>query len=109
MCLTRATVAHLDVVLGLIEDARNWLWTKKGTNQWEKPCPNRALRDERVLAGLRDGKTWIVWDGDIAAASVTITTRRNSAVWSNSACTCDLAERAVSVFHPDHGGAWRLP
>jgi GNAT superfamily N-acetyltransferase len=96
MCLEPGTAEHLAAVLGLIEDARSWLWTKD-TDQWEKPWPDRAARDERVLAGLRNGKTWIVWDGDIAAASVTITTKRNSAVWSDRACTCDLAERAVYV------------
>jgi len=96
MRIELAGVEHLDVVLSLIEDARSWLW-EKGTDQWAKPWPDPAARDERVLAGLRNGKTWIVWDGDIPAATVTITTRRNSAVWSKPACTCDLSERAVFV------------
>ena len=77
----------------------SWLWSKD-TDQWEKPWPDPAARDERVLAGLRNEKTWIVWDGDIgdiAAATVTITTRRNNAVWAKPACTADLAERAVFV------------
>ena len=91
-----ANTQHLDTVLGLIEDARSWLWTKE-TDQWENPWPNAAARDERVLAALKGGKTWIVWDGDIAAATVTITTRRNAAVWSKPACTADLAERAVFI------------
>ena len=92
----RASVQHLDTVLGLIEDARSWLWSKD-TDQWDKPWPAPAARDERVLAGLRNEKTWIVWDGDIAAATITITTRRNNAVWSTPACTANLAERAVFV------------
>jgi len=65
-----------------------WYWSS---------LPDPAARDERVLAGLRNEKTWIVWDGDIAAATITITTRRNNAVWSNPACTADLTERAVFV------------
>jgi hypothetical protein len=96
MQIALAGEQHLPAVLGLIEDARSWLCTK-GTNQWENPWPDRAARDKRVLAGLRNEKTWIVWDGDVAAGTVTITPRRNNAVWSNSACTCDLAERAVFI------------
>jgi GNAT superfamily N-acetyltransferase len=94
--IARASAEHLDIVLGLIEDARIWLWTKD-TDQWEKPWPNPAARDARVLAGLKNGKTWIIWDGDIAAGTVTVTTKRNTAVWSKSACTADLAERAVFI------------
>lgn len=97
--IAQASAQHFDTVLGLIEDARSWLWSKD-TDQWEKPWPDPAARDERVLAGLKNEKTWIVWDGDIgdiAAATITTTTRRNNAVWAKPACTADLAERAVFV------------
>jgi GNAT superfamily N-acetyltransferase len=99
MQIARASTRDLDTVLGLVEDARSWLWSKD-TDQWDKPWPDPAARDERVLAGLKNEKTWIVWDGDIgdiAAATITITTRRNNAVWAKPACTADLAERAVFV------------
>jgi GNAT superfamily N-acetyltransferase len=91
-----ASTQDLDTVLGLIEDAKSWLCSKD-TDQWEKPWPDAAERDRRVLVGLRNKKTWIVWDGDIAAATITCTTRRNNAVWANPACTANLAERAVFV------------
>jgi GNAT superfamily N-acetyltransferase len=94
--IAQANGKHLDTVLDLIDDARSWLWTKK-TDQWETPWPSVAARDERVLKGLQNGKTWIVWDGKIAAATVTIATTHNPAVWSEPACTCDLTERAVYV------------
>jgi GNAT superfamily N-acetyltransferase len=90
------TGENLKAVLGLIEDARGWLWTKD-TDQWEKPWPDEAARDARVLRGLQGGKTWIIWDGANPAATVTTTTRQNAAVWAKPACTCDLAERAVFV------------
>jgi GNAT superfamily N-acetyltransferase len=96
MCIARATAEHLDAVLGLIEDARQWLWAKD-TDQWTVPWPDQQARDARILRGMQNGRTWIVWDCDIPAATVTITTTRNSAVWSEPACTCDLAERAVFV------------
>lgn len=96
MQIAPANAQHLDLVLGLIEDARSWL-QNKNTDQWVNPWPTRAARDERVLAGLRNEKTWIVWDGDVAAATITITPRRNNAVWAKPACTAELAERTVFV------------
>jgi GNAT superfamily N-acetyltransferase len=84
----------LEAVLGLIEEARGWLWTK-GTDQWAKPWPNEGARDARVFKGLQGGKTWIVWDGVIPAATVTITPQMNPAVWSTPGNKSDLAERAV--------------
>ena len=94
IALAEATDEHLHAVLGLIEDARDWLWTKE-TDQWATPWPNEKARDARVLKGLQSRTTWLVWDGDIPAATVTITTRKNAAVWSKPGCTCDLGERAV--------------
>ncbi len=91
-----ARVEDHDIVLRLIDDARDWLWTK-GTDQWVKPWPSEAERDERVMMGLAGRKTWIVWDGDTVAATATITPRRNTEVWSYPDCTCDLRERAVFV------------
>jgi Acetyltransferase (GNAT) family len=96
MRIARAEPADLPTVLGLIEDARDRL-KMTDTDQWDKPWPDEAARDARVLRGLQGGKTWIVWDEDIPAATVTITPRMNPAVWSTSGCTCDLAERAVFV------------
>jgi hypothetical protein len=94
--ISQARPEHLDTVLRLIDDARDWLWTKE-TDQWEKPWPTLEARNARVLKGLQNGKTWIVRDGAIAAATVTIATAHNPAVWSKPACTCDLTERAVYI------------
>jgi GNAT superfamily N-acetyltransferase len=90
------TVENMKAVLGLIEEARGWLWTKD-TDQWEKPWPDEKARDARVLRGLENGKTWIVWDHNAPAATVTIATRANPAVWSRPGCECDLSDRAVYV------------
>jgi GNAT superfamily N-acetyltransferase len=90
------TPENLRTLLDLIEDARYWL-ALKDTDQWRNPWPNEAERDARVLRGLQRGTTWIVWDGAVPAATVTLTPRKNAAVWSKPACTCDLAERAVFV------------
>jgi len=96
MLITQATVKDLPIVLGLINEASAWLRTKE-TDQWTKPWPTEEERDLRVLTGLRNGKTWIVWDGDVAAATVTIANSHNPDVWDESGSTCDLSEKAVYV------------
>jgi GNAT superfamily N-acetyltransferase len=87
------TDRDLQGVLGLIEEARTWLGTM-GTDQWASPWPDLKSRDARVRRGLAVGKTWIVWDDEIAVATVTIATGPNTKVWSKHAAY-DLSERAV--------------
>ena len=94
MLITKATAADLDVVLGLIDQASGWL-RSKGTDQWETPWPNQKKRDARILADLKNEKTWIVWDNYKPAATVTIANKANPAVWSKPGCECDPDERAV--------------
>jgi GNAT superfamily N-acetyltransferase len=94
MQITLATTEDFEAVLGLIDDAATWLRTKD-TNQWAAPWPDRVARDARVMRGLAGKKTWIAWDGDTAAATITLTPRLNPKVWSRPACTCDLSERSV--------------
>lgn len=92
--LTRAdnSPEHFRIILGLIDDAAAWL-RSKGTDQWERPWPDRERRDARVQKGLHGRKTWIVWHGTEPAATVTIARHANPAVWPESAY--DLSEPAV--------------
>lgn len=87
--IARATPEDFGTILGLIDDAREYLQTK-GTKQWTTPWPTRELRDAKVINGLVGGKTWIVWDDDTplltAAAAVTVATVANPAVWPESVC-----------------------
>jgi ribosomal protein S18 acetylase RimI-like enzyme len=96
MLIAKATAEHLPVVLGLVDEASEWLRARE-TDQWATPWPDRDARDKRVLTGLQNEKTWIVWDGDTAAATVTIATKANLNVWQDPARTCDLSEKAVYV------------
>lgn len=91
-----ATKEDRQVVLDLIEDARKWLATM-GTDQWANPYPDADGKLIRVQEGIERGETWIVWDGEIPAATVTIRTERNNVVWSEDTCECDLSEPAVYV------------
>lgn len=94
MRIALANPDDFDTVLGLIEEAAAWLRTKD-TDQWSAPWPDRIKRDARVMRGLALGKTWIAWDGDIAAGTVTLAANPNPKVWGGAACLCDLGERAV--------------
>jgi GNAT superfamily N-acetyltransferase len=94
MRIALATAEDFNAILGLIDDAATWL-RAKDTDQWAKPWPDQDARDARVMRGLAGHKTWIVWDGDVAAATVTLTARRNQKVWSGPRCECDLSERSV--------------
>jgi ribosomal protein S18 acetylase RimI-like enzyme len=94
--ITRATTEHFDAVLALIEEARTWLWTK-GTDQWAAPWPDKETRDARIFRGIRAGKTWMVWHGEVPAGTVTIDSQPDLAVWSRPTCHCDLSEQAVYV------------
>jgi GNAT superfamily N-acetyltransferase len=64
----------LGEVRGLVRDAADWLRTSKETDQWARPWPDEVRHKERILNDLLKGKTWIVWDGTIAAATITVDT-----------------------------------
>ena len=72
--LRLAAPGDLDEVCGLIREAAEWLQTSKNTDQWAKPWPDRAGQRERILNDLLKGKTWLVWDGTTAAATITVDT-----------------------------------
>jgi hypothetical protein len=88
------TPENLLALLGLIEERADWL-RYKGIDQWAKPWPDERRRNERVLKGLQVRKTWIVWDDDRPAATVTTATRANPAVWMKPYSQCNLSESAV--------------
>ncbi|GAB2815118.1 hypothetical protein GCM10027176_19700 [Actinoallomurus bryophytorum] len=75
-----ATVGQQPIVIGLIDEASEWL-RGRDTDQWARPWPDRRRRDGRVRRGLELGETWIVWDGDTPAATMTICERANPDVW----------------------------
>ena len=77
---------------GLVREAAEWLRTSKDTDQWENPWPDRARQRERILNDLLKGKTWIVWDGAIAAATITVDTED----------PLDLNEQPVWPTHRRH-------
>jgi GNAT superfamily N-acetyltransferase len=85
----------LDAVSGLVREAADWLRTSKTTDQWATPWPDRIRQRERMLNDLLKGKTWLVWDGATAAATITVDTDE----------PVDLNEQPVWPEHERHRSA----
>jgi GNAT superfamily N-acetyltransferase len=68
--LRRASEEDMRAVIGLIDEAASWL-RSKDTDQWIRPWPSQRGRDSRIMGHLRAGVTWILWDDDIPAATIT--------------------------------------
>jgi GNAT superfamily N-acetyltransferase len=71
LALGRASERDLSVIVHLIDEAAAWLRTRN-TDQWALPWPSQSARDDRIRADLKEGKTWIGWDGETAAATITV-------------------------------------
>ena len=91
--IRRATRHDLDTVIGLIDDAAEWL-RGKNTDQWAEPWPDREARDNRVRMGIEAGQTWILFAEDgTAAATISAGHEGNPKLWSE----LELPDRAVYV------------
>lgn len=66
-----AASGDLETVVRLVREAARWLGDM-GTDQWQKPWPDRAGQRERILSDLFKGKTWLVRDGETIAATITV-------------------------------------
>lgn len=75
----------LDVVLGLIDNAADWLRTEKNTTQWARPWPSLDERGKRVHAALLDRQTWLLYDGRRPIGTVSIKTFGNEELWTPEA------------------------
>ena len=83
LLLRPATESDEEVIIGLIDKAAAWLRTT-GTDQWAEPWPSEEERRGRILRSVLAGTTWIVWDGDLPAATLTAEprhTQHDRPVW----------------------------
>jgi GNAT superfamily N-acetyltransferase len=65
--ITPAQMPDVDTLLAWRHERAAWL-AERGEDQWQVPWPRWAVSGA-VLAG----QTWMVWDGDTPAASITLT------------------------------------
>lgn len=68
--LRRASAEDFEAVRNLLTEASRWL-RRKGTNQWAVPWPDEDGRNENIRRAIGAGRTWIVRDGNLAAATLT--------------------------------------
>jgi len=92
LMLGRATERDLDVIIGLIDEAAEWLRTRN-TDQWAQPWPSEEERSHRILKDLQAQKSWIVWDEGCSAAATITADPEDSPIWPKET----LRDRAVYV------------
>ena len=67
MIITRARMVDVDVIMSWRRERVAWL-ARRGEDQWSIPLPRSA-----IAATVAAGQTWMVWDGDDPAATITLT------------------------------------
>jgi GNAT superfamily N-acetyltransferase len=70
LVLRRASKEDFEAVRNLLTEASRWL-RGKGTDQWAAPWPDENGRNENIRGAIGAGRTWILWDGERAAATLT--------------------------------------
>lgn len=91
LILRRASEEDFEAVRNLLMEASRWL-RLKGTTQWAVPWPDENGRNENIRRAMGAGRTWIVWDGSLAAATLTASPNHHE-IWPPE----DWHERAVYV------------
>ncbi len=103
--LRPAFPGDLRTLTALIDDAADWLRTK-GTTQWNRPWPSREERDRRVYASLVNGESWILWDGAVAVATVSVTPEPDEYLWTDLERTEPAVYLHRLVLNRDYAGLW---
>ena len=76
MRITAAEPADLSKLLAFREEAAAWL-RELGSDQWSRPYPA-----DRLLATIESGTVFMVWDGDVTAATITLTPEVEDGLWT---------------------------
>src|SRR6266446_7448898 len=96
---------HKRRIIRLLDETAAWL-RNKDTDQWARPWPDRAARNERIMADIAEGKTWIAWDGDILAGTITSEETANpplSNEWDDDEPAAYVHRLAVARSHAGRG------
>jgi ribosomal protein S18 acetylase RimI-like enzyme len=64
-----AQLSDMPAIIDLIDQAAGWLHAEKGTDQWQRPWPDPAARDQRIRRGIKCDRTWIVENPNVPADS----------------------------------------
>jgi predicted N-acetyltransferase YhbS len=69
-------------IIGLIDDAAQWLQAEKGSDQWQRPWPDESSRDQRIRRGIKVGRTWMVENDDELVGTVSFGRGGNKKLWT---------------------------
>ena len=70
-------------IIGLIDDAAQWLRTEKNSDQWNRPWPDEHSRDQRIRRGIKVARTWIVENEDgLVVGTVSFGRGGNKKLWT---------------------------
>jgi GNAT superfamily N-acetyltransferase len=101
--IRRASNDDRKLILYTIEEAADWLRTKD-TDQWAKPWPSEPERNARVERGLLEGRTWIVEEDGIFAATITCRPHANNELWTGRERQDSAVYVSRLVVSRDHAG-----
>lgn len=87
MRITPAVSADLPQLLAFREEAASWL-SELGSDQWSRPYPA-----DRLLATIEAGTVFMVRDGRVTSATITLTTEAEEGLWDPS----ELREASLFV------------
>jgi hypothetical protein len=68
-------------IIGLIDDAAQWLQAEKNSDRWNRPWPHELSRDQR-LRRIRVGRTWMVENNDGLVGTVSFGRGGNTKLWT---------------------------
>ncbi|WP_328895210.1 GNAT family N-acetyltransferase [Streptomyces sp. NBC_00236] len=87
MKISNACPDDVTKLLAFREEAAAWL-TRLGTDQWQRPYPA-----DRLLATIQAGSVFMVMDGDVTAATVTLSADVEDGLWTEE----ELSEPSIFV------------
>ena len=87
MIITPAQPGDLSKLLAFREEAAAWL-RELGSDQWSRPYPA-----DRLLATIESGTVFMVQDGDVTAATITLTPEAEAGLWTAS----ELSEPSLFI------------
>jgi GNAT superfamily N-acetyltransferase len=76
-----ATMADMPSIIGLISESAEWLQTEKKSDQWQRPWPDEAGRDQRIRRGIKVGRTWMVESDGELVGTVSCGRGGNKKLW----------------------------
>ncbi len=90
MLVAPARPDDLHTLIRFRNDASRWL-AARGIDQWSAHWPSEDLMAEGMLRNIQAGETFLVWDGAVPAATITLDRSPRPGLWTEA----EIAEPAL--------------